>query len=385
MNRKTSLLLIIFLTALPAIGRAGEAFPPKLSAQPIQTQVTAFKGKGRMHAAYEFLLQNFGTTPLFFQAVELEGYRGSKKVWHKRLEGETLREAFALSGSIYLKPQTPALKPSEGGILFEFSDFPKETPERILSTFWVQEEGKMEGPQKIRAADVRISAQSARVIQAPLSGENWWSPNAPANNSIHRRIVVPIDGPVRVPERLAVDWVQLGPDGRSYQGPKNQNKSYFAYGKEVRAVADGKVVAVIDGIPENTPQSETMAVLITLTTIAGNYVMIDMGGGVYAFYAHLQPGSPAVKLGDAVKAGDKIGLLGNSGNSSEPHLHFHLIDAPDPLRGQGLPFVIANWERIRHQMVMDKNDDPVRFKTEGSEQVSGEILMNMELANFPKP
>jgi murein DD-endopeptidase MepM/ murein hydrolase activator NlpD len=76
-------------------------------------------------------------------------------------------------------------------------------------------------------------------------------------------------------------------------------------------------------------------------TAGGNYVVIDMGRGRYAFYAHMQPGSLRVKRGDRVKPGDVLGRLGNTGNTDAAHLHFHVMDSPSPLRSNGLPFTFT--------------------------------------------
>jgi len=83
-----------------------------------------------------------------------------------------------------------------------------------------------------------------------------------------------------------------------------------------------------------------------METVGGNHVILDLGGGQFAFYAHLQPGSLRVKLGDKVKTSQVVGLLGNSGNSTAPHLHFHLTDASSPLGAEGLPFVFEEYERL---------------------------------------
>jgi murein DD-endopeptidase MepM/ murein hydrolase activator NlpD len=78
------------------------------------------------------------------------------------------------------------------------------------------------------------------------------------------------------------------------------------------------------------------------TAITGNYVMIDHGKNEYSLYAHLQPGSVGIGVGDQVNAGDVIGKLGSSGNSTEPHLHFHVCDKPDPLMCAGIPVNFSN-------------------------------------------
>jgi len=113
-------------------------------------------------------------------------------------------------------------------------------------------------------------------------------------------------------------------------------------------VADGTVVGFKDGIPENVPPSR--AVPITLETVGGNHVILDIGGGHFAFYAHLQPGKIRVKMGDRVKRGQVIGLVGNSGNSTEPHLHFHISDGNSPLGTEGLPYALTSFETQKGEL-----------------------------------
>jgi murein DD-endopeptidase MepM/ murein hydrolase activator NlpD len=127
-------------------------------------------------------------------------------------------------------------------------------------------------------------------------------------------------------------------------GDHKDNQAYFAYGSEVLAVADSTVAAVKDGIPENVPGVNSRAVPITLDTVGGNYVVLDLGGGRFAFYAHLQPGSLKVKAGDKVRRGQILGLVGNSGNSTEPHLHFHVSNGISTLGSEGMPYLIDSFE-----------------------------------------
>jgi murein DD-endopeptidase MepM/ murein hydrolase activator NlpD len=101
------------------------------------------------------------------------------------------------------------------------------------------------------------------------------------------------------------------------------------------------VVGIKDGIIENKPVSR--AVPITIETIAGNFVSLDLGNGRYAHYAHLQPGSLRVKVGDRVKPGQVLGLLGNSGNSDAPHLHFQITDGPSFLESEGVPYSLPSF------------------------------------------
>lgn len=80
-----------------------------------------------------------------------------------------------------------------------------------------------------------------------------------------------------------------------------------------------------------------------MQTAGGNYVVVKIDGGHFAFYAHMQPGTPRVKVGDKVRTGQVLGLLGNTGNSDGPHLHFHIMDGPSPLQSNGLPFTFTQF------------------------------------------
>jgi murein DD-endopeptidase MepM/ murein hydrolase activator NlpD len=191
----------------------------------------------------------------------------------------------------------------------------------------------------LETAAVPVTGQIA-VIGPPLRGGPWFAANGPSNESGHRRSMLPIGGVPATAQRFAIDWVKLGDDNKTFRGDQAKNESYYAEGMDALAVADGIVVAVKDGIPENVPGVTSRAVTINLETVGGNHVILDIGDGHYAFYAHLKPGSIKVKQGERVKRGQVVGLVGNSGNSTEPHLHFHLSDSNSPLGSEGLPYAL---------------------------------------------
>ena len=124
-----------------------------------------------------------------------------------------------------------------------------------------------------------------------------------------------------------------------------KNEEFLAWGKDALAVADGRVVQIKDGLPENVGGPMARAVPVDLETVAGNHVVIEIAPAQYAFYAHLQPGSLRVRVGDRVRRGQVVGLVGNSGNSTEPHLHFHIVDAIAPgtstLGAEGIPYATS--------------------------------------------
>jgi murein DD-endopeptidase MepM/ murein hydrolase activator NlpD len=157
---------------------------------------------------------------------------------------------------------------------------------------------------------------------------------------------------------------------------------FYGYGAQILAVGDGKVVFVRDGIPENVPQANGSikhAVPRTRETNAGNWLAIDLGNSRYAFYAHLQPGI-RVKVGDRVRKGQVIGLVGNSGNATGPHLHFHIGDeyriyGGDLNANEGLPFVFDSFAvgGQTHKLEMPILRTVMRFpsqKAEGRRQTA---------------
>jgi hypothetical protein len=193
----------------------------------------------------------------------------------------------------------------------------------------------------VSGAPVQVGP-AAPVIAAPLRGPGWVAANGLAEPD-HRRSFNAVDGHEYLAQRLAIDWVRLAPDGRFFHGDPKVNASYPGYGAEVLAVAEARVAAVIDGLPENAGNNPASGRTVTLESITGNAIVLDLGGGRYALYAHLVPGSISVKTGDRVKVGQPIARLGNSGNSDAPHLHFQLMDANSPLGAEGIPYAIASF------------------------------------------
>ena len=131
-------------------------------------------------------------------------------------------------------------------------------------------------------------------------------------------------------QRFAHDLV-IVKDGRTHSGDGKRLEDYYSYGQPVLAPAGGTVVWLEDGHPDQAIGSRDPA------HPTGNSVIIDHGGGEYSLLAHFQPGSLKVKKGDPVRAGQVIARCGNSGNTSEPHIHYHLQNGPAPGDADGLP------------------------------------------------
>jgi len=312
---------------------------------------TPVRGDGKTHLAYELHITNFGSTELQIKRLEVLGQGKATLVQY---QGNELAQQVARPGMA----QGDKLKLG-GGMraivyLWVTVDTDAAVPPVLQHRVTVTASGPSGGTEsgeskgeieaKTEGGETRVRRESVLVIGPPLRGGEWLAANGPGNLSGHRRAVIPLEGSARVPQRFAIDWVQLREDGKTWAGDQLKNESYRAYGADLLAVTDSTVVGVKDGIPENIPGANSRAVPITLETVGGNYVILDLGKGRYAFYAHVKPGTIRVKVGDKVKRGQVIGLLGNSGNSTEPHLHFHIADANAPLSSEGLPFVFDSFE-----------------------------------------
>jgi murein DD-endopeptidase MepM/ murein hydrolase activator NlpD len=207
----------------------------------------------------------------------------------------------------------------------------------------------------IEGLDTPVVAAPAPLLSPPLRGSGWLAGNALATID-HRRAYVTVDGRTTLAQRFAIDWVRLDADGRFFRGEGKANSDFVGYGTDLLAVAPGRVVAIRDGIPDNTGLNTQRAVPITLQTVTGNSVLLDLGSGRFALYAHAQPGSLRVKVGDRVAIGQVLALLGNSGNSDGPHLHFHLVDGPSAMDAEGIPYRLDFTELgVAPQAVVDDN------------------------------
>jgi murein DD-endopeptidase MepM/ murein hydrolase activator NlpD len=165
-------------------------------------------------------------------------------------------------------------------------------------------------------------------LRLPLAG-TWWVYWGGRDELSNYHVAFP-------PQRHAYDLVQWRRGGTA-RGAGQRNRDYHAWGRRVVAPADAVVTDVRDGLRDNRPRVET-----DRDNPAGNHVVLSFGSGEHGLLAHLQEGSVRVRAGERVRAGQPLGRVGNSGNTSEPHLHFHLQDGPDLDDAIGLPVVFRD-------------------------------------------
>lgn len=341
----------VFLLSVLMLATEASALPAQLNLIAFDIRVPAAPSAVHVAGAtvlvYELRITNLGTKERAISALEVKGPDIASPLvsW----SAAEVKAATRLGGA---PPATDGslLPAGRSTLVYVWASVPDGTPvpRQLQHRFVVSPPDSATAARRDTLDGVVISVPpaTARVITPPFAGGPWLAANGPSNTSGHRRTVVPIAGKARIPQRFATDWIKIGPDGNLFHGDSTKNANWYGYGTPVIAVADGIVTEAKDSILENVPMSPTMAVPITLETVGGNHLILDIGGGVYAFYAHLQPGSLKVKLGDKVKRGQILGLLGNSGNSTAPHLHFQISDGNSPLGAEGLPFVFDNFEQL---------------------------------------
>ncbi len=160
----------------------------------------------------------------------------------------------------------------------------------------------------------------------------------PEKNSHHRE-----DGPQN--QLFAYDFK------KTHQGTGEKLLDYEAFGEEVIAPADGVIIQVIDGSIDCLPGERDRSVGV------GNALLIDHQNGEWSMLCHFKHSSITVKVGDNVKQGEKLGLCGNTGNTTEPHIHFNLQDGPLMHKAKGLP---AKFKEILVNGKLEVNFEPER-------------------------
>jgi len=343
---------------------------------------------GRWELPYEIELTNVTDVPMTIESVEArDPGRGGAVV--AALAGDGVAPNLSLPGGV----KSATLGPGQSAVLFvnarfaQRADIPKTLAHRIVVT---TPDPKPSLPARTveDVAPTRVVTAAPIVLGPPLRGERWVAA-ASCCDSYHRRAVLPVDGARHLAQRFAIDWIQLDPQNRLATGDPARNESYPQFGAAAIAVADAVVVHVQDGLPEGQPGK--FPATVSATTADGNSVVLDLGGGRYALYAHFQPGSIRVKQGERVRRGQVLGLVGNSGNSDAPHLHFHVMDSPSPLASNGVPYVIDRFEVTGRAVSASDLDDELKspdkpveiVPVDGAARRTKELPADLVVVRFP--
>jgi len=341
------LLAVCLITALPA--QPQDVLTPVVVSPLVPSTVAVLGTDGKQHLVYELVITNAGTATATLETIEVVGADDPAKVLAK-FEGGALIARLRDAG------RGPAITAPQIGFsgtrlfLVDFTlDKDSRVPATLLHRFHLLAAGPPGSPPDQAVAQTYTIAPIAvgtdvTVLGPPVAGKGWTAFNGCCEaGGVHRGTGLAVNGQVHYAQRFAIDWIQLGADLRIFQGNEKDVKSYPCYGAKVIAVADGTVVETLSTLDEQVPGQLPDPKTMTLENVDGNHVVLDLGHNKYAFYAHLQKHSVLVKKGEHVKRGQELGLLGNTGNSSAPHLHFHLMDGTSVLGSSGLPYVIDSF------------------------------------------
>jgi hypothetical protein len=308
---------------------------------------------GTYRLVYEMRLTNY--TPLIYKIEEIDAQAGAKTFTYS---GSTLTSMMKVVGQPGFVGTSTIVETGATQMVFFTLAFDRaaDVPPQVGHALHVV---YTDGSRHVlQTPPLLVDPRPPVVVAPPLRGSNWIAFDATHNgaplgdddgpiDAAHRRTTLPIGGRPYLAQRYAIDWLKykvINGLGETFSGPVEKNSSYFCYGDNIYSVAPGRIVDVYDGLPDNVPQKPPV-VPINVVTAGGNHVVVDIGNGRFAFYAHMIAHSmPAgIKVGAYVTQGQILGHVGNSGSSTEPHLHFHVVDGPSFLGANGVPYEMTSF------------------------------------------
>jgi len=320
---------------------------------------------GKVHIAYELVLTNTTHSEVEINTVEVRD-AASKQV------------VLSLAGSelaVHMNPigdepggaeeGDPPITSSATSIVWldvavpSMDAVPETVEHRLVGT--VQAGGQPQQSESI-VTQLSISREKPLVLGPPVAPGTWLASEGCCTNITHHRNgLAPVNGLLGVPQRFAIDFFLLDDQHRTWIGERTDVHSYLSYGKPAIAASDGTVVVASDGRRDQTPPDTPPTPPIADTV--GNHVIIKVKHGEvddahdalgdqpnrttrYLLYAHLKPDSIAVHVGQRVHRGELVGLIGNSGFSSTPHLYFQVLTTPTFFPADSTPYVFDRFDLV---------------------------------------
>ena len=398
MRSRSVFALVLVLAAAAVLPVAADEGTPTI--HPTDGQLTAIVvsaiggpisvpgSDGLEHIEYDLVVTNVFNAPVKLAAIEVVTPEGTTLL---SVAGDDL--VAATQSLLALMPLETIPASGTAAVMIDVAvphdRVPERLTHRITYTLATDDPGinqveslTVDGPE------LTVDHRAPVIIAPPVHGPGWVNAFSCCDvTSIHRGVRAAVDGDRIVKsETFAIDWILLQ-DGRFFDGDGARNEQWFAYGADVTAAAPGTVVAARDDRADGTPGSLPTS-LSEPGEGAGNHVIVQIEPGVWAFYAHLQPGSVAIEMGDQVVTGQPIGRLGNSGNSIGPHLHFGLIDDPNPLTANSVPMVLDRYDltgSIEPASLFASLDDPDALEIRRVDPAQPQIAtlpLNMTVTDF---
>lgn len=338
---QTGAVLLAGWSVVAAGARAQQIGRTAVEVQILQTpaEVVALD---RVHLVYELHTTNFGATAVSLD--QLDVLDGDTVL--ARWTGPQFWQRSVVIGQMPAPPDPArSLPPGARVVTYAWISLPpgRGAPVALSHRLTISQGDAI--PDTVTTAAMAV-APSRPALASPVEGGPWIAVRGPANGSPHRLALVTAGGRVRIPQRFAVDWVRLGEDGLLFRGDGKDVTDWYGFDAPVHAVAAGVVALVRDGQHDHPALGSPPPAIMEAHEATGNVVVLDIGAGQFATYAHLKSGSVDVSEGDRVVEGQIIGRIGNSGNTLGPHLHFHISDTREPLAGEGLPFALRRFHLL---------------------------------------
>jgi murein DD-endopeptidase MepM/ murein hydrolase activator NlpD len=344
-------VLVVFAVLLLAVGLLNDAISAELPLRSSFDLQVSEKPRpvivnGKPRLVYELHLTNFSLEALTLQSISVLDAASEVELITVRDDALNSRIGLPNAGSDKRTVQ-PGLR---AVVYFEVEISGREIPDALKHRI-EYEVPKTSEPGSVEGAQTSIQKDPLLILDPPLSGGPWAAIYEPSWERGHRRVFYAVEGEALLPGRFAIDWIKLDDEGRYANGSGDQINDWYGYGADVLAVADARVAATRDNVEESKIVKHERH---KLEDANGNYVALDLGNGYFAFYEHLKPGSVRVKSGDKVQRGQVIASLGFTGDSTGPHLHFHVADRNSPLAAEGVPYLFKSFTVIGSYISMDE-------------------------------
>jgi Peptidase family M23 len=388
------IILVLVLSLVAIEGAAEDVYTPVVvSALNAGTQA-AVGTDGKQHLVYELVMTNASRVPATIQKIEVLDAKDPAKVL-AAFEGADLIAHLHNTGNMPVEKAEIPFNETRLALLNFAVASGVAVPARLLHRITLTGTAPGHKPDEVVEQHYVVAPIEVRggvpTIGPPLAGKGWVAVNGCCEPmGVHRGTGLPVNGKIYFAQRFAIDWMKLDEAGRMVKGDASKVENYVDYGAEVLAVADGTVVETLNDLDDQVPGRLPDPATITLQNIDGNHVVMEIGKGLYVFYAHLQKESVLVKKGQHVTRGQVLGKLGNTGNTSGPHLHFHVMDGASVLGSSGLPYVIDGFG-VEGQVSAEKfaaatsiEGDWGEGRTKAASARKGQFPLDLNIVNFPE-
>lgn len=370
------ILILALVTASGALSRAEAAENVELKFFSAGKKVIPLTA--RLGSAYfitdvvppDVLITNTGTAAVNIRGAAVVGLSGGNEAVTYRLGDEAVGSALIKANTAI---NSAAAKNEQAFLHFRYANFSlPEAPLAQDGTLGPGQSAVLPLPDLLHISYIGRAWLDTLRLEVAIDGQTVIMPIELTFYHCKGRYIFPLRGDIHLAnlpgnlvghrhagsQEFAIDIVGMGAAGvfsaEAFKSGGIRLEDHYIFNREILAAADGTVVATGTRFSEAPTREKDYAanylklarqlapVIGIVNTVGGNHIIIDHGNGEYAFYAHIREGHVLVKPGDKVKQGQVIGRVGNTGNSSGPHLHFQLMDSADMLKANGLPIMFTN-------------------------------------------